>query len=266
MPVSVPYPMDSGHKETQWKQTKSSNSPSNPVDRSRNWQTGNSRTRCLLWYANSSDSQMSARLKSVSGRVRGEGCAHFLPWMHCICRQSSGQAMPRAHCSLTVDARQAASKPLPPRHPPTPWRTVAAAACHFGICLAMVWCWCRCWCWPRPGQAAHMLINNFDWIPIADEMFEAAAATAAGHAFILTFAPLRPPPFPLSLSLSLYTAHCWCLFTLHVHLAIAFAAHWISLSLVRWRHTRRILAGAVALMQHLQRHSVPHPLPQPLLP
>lgn len=120
MPVSVcythlPYTMDNGYKETQWKQTNSSNSPSNPVERSCNWQSGNSRTRCLLWYANSSDAQMFARLKRRWERVgkgvwrRGGGvCAHFLPWMQCICRQSSGQAMPRAHCSLTVDAKQAA--------------------------------------------------------------------------------------------------------------------------------------------------------------
>lgn len=45
----------------------------------------------------------------VKGCGGGGGvCVHFLPWMQCICRQSSGQAMPRAHCSLTVDAKQAA--------------------------------------------------------------------------------------------------------------------------------------------------------------
>lgn len=99
-------------------------------------------------------------LKRRSDGVRGAGwCvrANFLPWMHCICRQSSGQAMPRAHCSLTVDARHAPLHPLPCT--PTELQQQQQQQ---AVILAFAWPWSGAGAGLGLGQAAHMLINNFD--------------------------------------------------------------------------------------------------------
>lgn len=75
-------------------------------------------------------------------------------------KRPSGQAMPRAHCSLTVDARHAPLHPLPCT--PTELQQQQQQA----VILAFAWPWSGAGAGAGAGlglgQAAHMLINNFD--------------------------------------------------------------------------------------------------------
>lgn len=89
-------------------------------------------------------------------RERGGGEFFAMDALHLpAIKRPSGQAMPRAHCSLTVDARHAPLHPLPCT--PTALQQQQQA-----VILAFAWPWSGAGAGAGLGQAAHMLINNFD--------------------------------------------------------------------------------------------------------
>lgn len=98
-------------------------------------------------------------LKRRRKRERGGGEFFAMDALHLpAIKRPSGQAMPRAHCSLTVDARHAPLHPLPCT--PTELQQQQQQA----VILAFAWPWSGAGAGAGLGlgQAAHMLINNFD--------------------------------------------------------------------------------------------------------